>query len=142
MIASVRHTFIETRLTINKLDNTLSIIMLMSIISGMYAVMIQIYILIIYCKHEAIQEMSGILLSSSISNTIKLIGNCLIHGLVREESDQLLSCLDNISAKDEPVFKEALLFMSIGKDLKFGFTISGFMPLRKTTLTSVRFVLL
>jgi len=71
----------------------------------------------------------------------KLIISCLINGLVHEENNKILiyALLDNISPKDidEDEYKELLTFKSMSRETKFGFTIGGFAPLKKTTLLSV-----
>jgi hypothetical protein len=70
---------------------------------------------------------------------LKLIISCLINGLVYEENDKLYAVLDNINPKDidEDEYKELLLFKIMSRETKFGFTIGGFAPLKKTTLLSV-----
>ena len=117
--------------------------MLINISFKMFAVMTQIYIFIYSGNKEIIRDFVGTLLFICISNAFKLMANCLFNGLVHDESDKLLSSLDNISIskcpKDEDLFNETLLFMSISRNLKFGFSIAGFMSLRKTTLTSVSY---
>jgi len=141
-MASVRKSFIETRNIVKILDSTLSPIILMNILFEIFSVMTQIYILITSGKYEIIQKISATFVFSIIINSIKLICDCVINGLVYEEAEKLFSCLDHISIskspKEELTFKEVIFFKSISRDLKFGFTIAGFMPLRKTTLTSVR----
>jgi hypothetical protein len=106
----------------------------------MFAVLTQIYILIIYGKYEVIKRFAGTLLLSSVMNGIKLIGDCLINGLVHDEVDKLLSCLDviSISESKEFILKEVVIFMSISRNSKFGFSIAGLMLFRKNALTSVR----
>jgi len=140
LIYSVRHSFVEMRTTINGLDETFSFIHLLNVIFEMFSILTQIYILIIYGNYEFINKFSGTLLFSSVSNGLKLIGNCLIHGMVHEEADKLLSCLDDISisTSTRSTFKEVIIFMSMSRSLKFGFSIAGVMLFKKTALTSVR----
>jgi hypothetical protein len=106
----------------------------------MFSILIEIYILIIYGDYEVIRKFAATLLFSSVMNGIKLIGDCLINGLVHDEADKLLSCLDDISISGSKasVLKEVVVFMSISRNSKFGFSIAGLMPFRKTALTSVR----
>jgi hypothetical protein len=106
----------------------------------MFSVLTQIYILIIYGNLEVIQKLAGTLLFTCLANAIKLIGDCLINGLVHDKADELLSCLDDsrISKLTKSVLKEVKIFMSINRNLKFGFSIAGLMLFRKTALTSVR----
>jgi hypothetical protein len=60
--------------------------------------------------------------------------------MVHEEADKLLSCLDDISisTSTRSTFKEVIIFMSMSRSLKFGFSIAGVMLFKKTALTSVR----
>jgi hypothetical protein len=140
LIYSVRHSFVEMRTTINRLDEKLSFIHLLNVTLEMFSMLTQIYILIIYGNYEFIKKFSGTLLFSSVSNGLKLIGNCLIHGMVHEEADKLLSCLDDISISKstKSTFKEVTILLSMSRSLKFGFSIAGIMLFKKTALTSVR----
>ncbi len=105
-----------------------------------FSVLTHIYILTNYGHYEVIRKFAATLLFCCVVNGIKLIGNCLINGLVPDEAEKLLSCLDDISISKSttPAFKEMVIFMSINKNLKFGFSIAGIMLFRKKALTSVR----
>jgi hypothetical protein len=140
LIYFVRHSFIETRSTINRLDESLSLINLLNVMFEMLTVLTQIYILIIYGNLDVIRKLAVTLLLSCLANAVKLIGDCLINGLVHDEADVLLSCLDDIpiSKLSESDLKEVKIFMSMNRNLKFGFSIAGLMLFRKTALTSLR----
>ncbi len=140
MIYSIRNSFVETRTTINKLDEKLYLINLINVTFEIYSVMTHIYILINYRHYEVIRKFAATLLFCFVVNCIKAIGNCLINGLVPDEAEILLSCLDDIlvSKSTTSAFKEMVIFMSINKNLKFGFSIAGIMLFRKTALISVR----
>ena len=77
-----------------------------------------------------------------IQSLIVLNGNCLINGWLYEESENLFTVMDRINMfynqLNEQDFREVVVFMSMRNDKSFGFTIAGFMPLRKSTLLSVR----
>jgi len=75
----------------------------------------------------------------TVFEILKLIISCLINGLVHEENDKIYAVLDNINSNDinKNEYKELLLFKTISRESKFGFTIGGFAPLKKTTLLSV-----
>jgi hypothetical protein len=96
--------------------------------------------LINYHQYEAIGKFAATLLFCFVVNWIKVIGNCLFNGLVHDEADELLSCLDDISISKltKSAFEEVVIFMSISRNSKFGFSIAGLMLFRKTALTSVR----
>ncbi len=140
LIYSVRNSFVETRTAINKLDEKLHLISLINVTFEIYSVLTHIYILINYRQNEAIRKFSATLLFCFVINWIKVIGNCLFNGLVPDEAENLLSCLDNsfILNSTTCAFKEMITFMSINKNLKFGFSIAGIMLYRKSALTSVR----
>ena len=102
--------------------------------------MLQVYILI---KSENIPELNYVkkhLFCYMIQYLFQLNANCLINDLVYEESDKLLAAIDSIdisTQSDGQEFREALLFMSMSREKKIGFTVGGFMPLRKVALLSV-----
>jgi hypothetical protein len=106
----------------------------------MFSLLTQIYILIIYGNPEVIRKLAVTLLLSCLANAVKLIGDCLINDLVHNEADELLSCLDDIpiSKLTESNLKEVKIFMSLNRNLKFGFSIAGLMLFRKAALSSVR----
>ena len=85
------------------------------------------------------KESSTFLLITSTSSSIKLVISCLINGLVHEESEDIYAVLDNMNVEDmdERNYKKWLIFKNISREIKFGFTIGGFAPLRKTTLIPV-----
>jgi hypothetical protein len=68
-----------------------------------------------------------------------MIISCFVNGLVHEESDKIFAVLDKVKAQDlnDIEYKELLLFRTISRETKFGFTIGGFAPLRKSTLIPV-----
>ena len=110
---------------------------------GMIIVMVEIYLLIAGQIYPEVRRMSVDLLVVMIQAIIYINGNCLIHGLVHEESDKLLSVMHtiDISKVSEQEFRETLIFMTIRREIPFGFTIGGFMPMRKTTLLSGYFII-
>ncbi len=75
----------------------------------------------------------------TITEILKLITTCFTNGLVYEETDKIYAVLDKINPKDidEDEYKEVLMFKTMSRETKFGFTIGGFAPLKKTTLLSV-----
>ena len=102
--------------------------------------MIMIYIICFANNEPQMSYVKGFLLYHMISFLIQLNANCLICGSVYDESDKLLAALDSIDINtdsDDKAFRETLLFLSMSRDLKFGFSIGGFMPLKRTTLLSV-----
>jgi hypothetical protein len=76
----------------------------------------------------------------TVINVIKLMVTCLIHDMVYEENEKLFLSLDELDVKamKDSGYKEALYFKTYS-DSKFGFTIAGTIPYKKTTLLSVSF---
>jgi hypothetical protein len=105
--------------------------------------MLDIYVITVGAQFQIFKEISANLTLQSVINAVKLIITCLIHGLVYEETDSLYLSFDelDISHKnlDENGYKEALYFKSQTIDSKFGFTIAGTIPFKRTTLLSVLF---
>jgi hypothetical protein len=111
-----------------------------STITTMTGIMIQIYLISMMSKHQEFQEHNQDLILFMVSSTIKIISNCFINGLLHDESEKLLSSLDDIDMSklvDDLTYRETILFMSINRNLKYGFTIAEFMPLKRTTLLTV-----
>ena len=112
-------------------------------ITSMITIMIQIYVLTCVGKESLLLvRIKEMMIYFVCEQLLKLNANCIINGLVYEESEKLLSVMDSIDISntkaDEQDFREAIVFMAMSREIKFGFTIGGFMPLRKTTLLSVR----
>jgi hypothetical protein len=76
----------------------------------------------------------------TVTNVIKLMMSCLIHGMVYGQSERLFLILDELDVKamNGNGYKEALYFKTYS-DSKLGFTIAGTIPFKKTTLLSVSF---
>jgi hypothetical protein len=105
--------------------------------------MLDIYVITVGTQFQLFKEVSAEFTLESVINSVKLIISCLIHGLVYDETDSLYLSFDelDISYKnlDENGYKEALYFKSQTIDSKFGFTIAGTIPFKRTTLLSVLF---
>jgi hypothetical protein len=90
-------------------------------------------------NHPILAQFAAYFAFGTVSEIFKLIISCLINGLVHEENDKIYAVLDNINPKDidENEYKEVVFFKTMSRETKFGFTIAGFAPLKKTTLLSV-----
>ena len=106
----------------------------------MVGIMLNIWSFALIDRHKTIKRLSNQFAYNTISATVKLIISCFINGLVYEESERILTVLDAFRANDlsDSEFKELLLFKAISRETKFGITIGGFAPLRKTTLIQVK----
>jgi hypothetical protein len=103
--------------------------------------MLDIYVVTFGIHFQSFRGITKSLKLESVVNAIKLIISCLIHGSVYEETEKLYFIFDelDISYKnlDENGYKEVLYFKSQTIDSKFGFTIAGTIPFKRTTLLSV-----
>ena len=107
-----------------------------------FSIMLNIYILAIIKsipKMEVFVNILGICTEISI---IEILLSAILCGLVHEESDQISVVLDDLSANDLSSYEynEWLMFKNICRKTRFGFTIGGFAPIRKTTLIPVFFI--
>ncbi len=104
---------------------------------SMCSIMLQIHVMAE--NNSILGQYATLFAFGTVSEILRLIISCLINGLVYEETDRIYAVLDNINPKDidEDEYKELLLFKAISRETKFGFTIGGFAPLKKTTLLSV-----
>ncbi len=128
---------VEFRNKIVAFDQSLSRLIMIDISVSMCSIMLQIHVM---AENNPIFAQFAILLSiGTLSEIFKLIISCFINGLVHEENDKIYAVLDNINSKDidEHEYREVLLFKTMSREIKFGFTIGGFAPLKKTTLLSV-----
>ncbi len=111
-------------------------------VSTMITLMVEVYIITVGSNYPSLSVFKNLFMFNSLALTFKLIFNCIINGKVYEEADRLLSVLDDITIGkenlDDVTFKEAMIFMSISRDLRNGFSIGGYLPLKKTTLLSVK----
>ncbi len=129
--------FVEFRNKIVALDKSLSHVIVIDILVSMYSIMLQIHAMAE--NNPVLGKYATVFTFLTITEVLKLIISCLMNGLVYEETDKIYAVLDNINPKDinEDEYKEVLMFKSMSRETKFGFTIGGFAPLKKTTLLSV-----
>jgi hypothetical protein len=108
----------------------------------MIGVMINIYVYSLSGNNNIMKKHLTYHAFKSITSVLKLITDCYINGLVHEESEIIYSVLDEFKNRDlnNVEYKEWLMFKNVSKDHKFGFTIGGFVPLRKTTLIPVKII--
>jgi hypothetical protein len=139
-LAELRDSFLKIRNLFEKLDQSLSWVLIIDLTETMVGVMINIYVYSISGNNEVMKKYLTYHAFKSITSVLKLIIDCYINGLVHEESDRIYSALDEYKARNLNDFghKEWLMFKNVSKGQKFGFTVGGFVPLRKTTLIPVK----
>ena len=132
--------FIKMRNSIGKTDNSLSYIMVIHTVKTIYSILLVIYALSAMSanKGNAIKIVNQ-MAYSTVSSVVELIATCFVCGLVHEKSDSIYGALDSLNSNtlSEFQFKEWVMFKTITRKNRFGFTIGGFASLRKTTLISV-----
>jgi hypothetical protein len=101
--------------------------------------MLDIYVITVGTQFQLFKEISADFMLQSVLNAVRLIINCLIHGLVYDENESLYFSFDelDISYKNLDENKEVLYFKSQTIHSKFGFTIAGTIPFKRSTLLSV-----
>ncbi len=140
IIHNIRKSYLKARNTIRKLDQSLNWINFFDSVNTIMSIMFEIYACFGVNNKHIFKSFLNYHILHTLLNVMKLIINCLIHGMVYEESTRLSQCLDeiNLSNKslDENSFKEALYFKTNTFESIFGFTVYG-IPFNKNTLLSV-----
>lgn len=138
-LRSVRISFVETRNTLLKLDESLTTIHLLVFLNSVLIIMVHIYLIIL--GNERTQGYSTSLIFTSLLAVTAITSFCLIHGMVYEEADRLSMAFDNLDISqtdlDGNAFRELIYLKSSLSQSKFGFTIGGVVPFKKITLFSV-----
>ena len=141
LITNIRKSFINCRNTVIKLDKSLSLPQFGDCIVTITSIMTSIYIACIGRYDPFFGRYTSTLFISTLLLISKMTINCLIHGMVYEESQKLFSVFEELNVSmdsmDENVFREVLYFKSQMSELKFSFTIAGLVAYRKITLLSV-----
>jgi len=111
--------------------------MIVDVSVSMCAIMLQIYALA--QNNRILGQYAAVLAFGTVSEILKLVISCFTNGMVYDETERVFAVLDNINPSeiDENEYKESILFKTMATETKFGFTIGGFAPLKKTTLLSV-----
>ncbi len=139
-LAELRDSFLENRNLIEELDQSLSWVLIIDLTETIVGVMINIYVYSLSGNNEVIKRHLTYHAFKSITSVIKLIIDCYINGLVHEESDRIYTVLDQFKNRDlnNVEYKKWLMFKNVSKDQNFGFTVGGFVPLRKKSLIPVK----
>ena len=113
----------------------------MESITCIAVIMLDIYIFTVGVHVAILRKLISGYIIQFIAYVIILSFNCLIHGLVYDENENMFIGLDELDISHNKLENniEALYFMTQTIDAKFGFTIAGNIAFRKTTLLSVKF---
>ncbi len=139
LILNLRKSYIEARNSMTELDSSLHLLNFIDCVNSITGLMIDIYVVTVGTQFQLFKEISADFMFQSVLNAVKLIISCLIHGFVYDEIESLYFSFDelDISHKNLDENKEVLYFKSQTIDSKFGFTIAGTIPFKRTTLLSV-----
>ena len=125
--------------SIEKIDHLLALAFIFSAIGIMMTIMSLVYLGLFANKTPYATFLITFSLLNIILQVVNLIFNCFFNGKIFEETQKLLSDLDNlnISINDDQLLKALIkLRMSVHK-VKCGFTIGGFAPWNKLILLQV-----
>jgi hypothetical protein len=138
-VSNLRKSYIEARNSMRELDSSLHLLNFIDCIYSITGLMLDIYVITVGTQFQLFKEILANSTLESVVNAVKLIISCLIHGLVYDENESLYLSFDelDISYKNLDENKEVLYFKSQTIDSKFGFTIAGTIPFKRTTLLSV-----
>jgi hypothetical protein len=141
LITEIRKSYIDARNSIRDLDKSLYLVQFLDSVTTILNLMIDIFML---TNGNGIPNFKTYLTESILGttlNVIKLVITCLIHDMVYGENEKLFLSLDELDVKamNDNGYKEALYFKTYYES-KFGFTIAGTIPYKKTTLLSVSFI--
>jgi hypothetical protein len=139
-LAELRDSFARIRNLIEELDQSLSWVLIIDLTETIVGVMFSIYVYSLSVNIKVMKNYLTYYPFKSITSVLKLIIDCYINGLVHEESDRIYSVLDESKSRNLNDFehREWLMFKNVSKGQNFGFTVGGFVPLRKTTLIPVK----
>ena len=132
----LRKQFLEMRNELIQADSYTRFCFFVDCASITFTLMLDIYIFIV---GNSIKAWFASFISYCLIITPKLIGDCIICGMVHDQADQLLKSVHQIDfdIKNDRFYKELMLFKTINSEVNYGFTIGGLVPLERTALLSV-----
>ena len=119
------------------LDQSISWAIVVDVFVAIVVIMIQIYALA--QNSPILRQYATIIAFNAVSEITRFIINCLVNGLVYDQTDKIMAILDFFTTTDfdEQMFRELIAFKTMCREISCGFTIGGLAPLRKTTLLAV-----
>ena len=137
-----KREFIQIRELINELDSRLSYILFYRTAVVIYGVLINLYVIAMAHKFPKMMTFAQMLGFGTITLVTECVISCFVCGSLHEKSEQIYAVLDEFNANDlsDYEFREWLMFKECSNKSKFGFTIGGFAPMKKTTLIPVSFI--
>ena len=132
----LRKQFLEMRNELIEADSCTRFGFFVDCASITFTLMLNIYIFIV---GKNIKTWFVSFISYCLIITPKLIGDCIICGMVHDQADQLLKSVHQIDfdIKNDRFYKELMLFKTINSEVNYGFTIGGLVPLERKALLSV-----
>ena len=120
-------------------DSRLSHILTMKLALIIYSVIINVYAVSLIQSVPQMVFFARLLFFSTISGTLETILSFWICGQTHRKSDEIHALLDELSANSlsDYEYNEWLMFKSIDRKTRIGFTIGGFVPMKCTSLLAV-----
>ena len=133
---SMRKQFLEMRNDLIEADSCTQFVFFVDCASITFTLMLNIYLFVARDK-SSIDYISFLIYCLFVIP--KLIGDCIICGLVHDQADQLLKTVHQIDfdIANDRFYKELMLFKTISSEVNFGFSFGGLVPLERTALLSV-----
>ena len=125
LLNSSRSIFLDIKGQIRALDKSISGAIVVDISVAILVIMVQIYALA--QNSPIIRQYATIIGFNAISEIIRLIINCWVNGLVYEQTDKIMTILDEINPNDldAHMYRQWMAFKTISRDISFGFTVGG-----------------
>ena len=134
-----RLQYIHIRTVLVDLDSRLSHILTMKMALSLYSGIINVYAVSLIETVPQMVFFARLLLFSTISGTIEMIVSFWICGQTHLKSDKIHALLDEFKANSlsDCEYNEWLMFKSIDRKTRVGFTIGGFVTMKFTSLIAV-----
>ena len=137
--ARIKSLFVTIRKSIRSIDRTLSVVLIMITLHTIFMIFLLIFVFTQMGTYPQIVAMLPIFITGAVSGVTELVISCLVCGRLHDRADKLYASLDKIDSNNLSPNEslEWLMFKNIDRKTRFGFSIGGFAPLRKTTLIPV-----
>lgn len=111
----------------------------MNYLHNLLTIFLMIYVVTQIGHYPQMVGFSYIWVTATASGVTEMVISCLVCGRLHERADKLYAVLDKIDSNclSRIQYKDWIMFKTIDRKTRFGFTIGGFASLRKTTLITV-----
>ena len=135
-VISMRKQFLEMRNDLVEADLCTRFGFFIDCASITFTLMLNIYL---FVAGNQFHTWFASFISYCLIITPKLIGDCIICGMVHDQANRLLKSVHQVDfdIKNDRFYKELMLFKTINPEINFGFSFGGLVPLERTALLSV-----